>query len=128
MATIGTLAAFDPKNQTWDEYTEILEQFFAANQIAEADRQKAILISVVRAQTYSLMRNLLSPDKPKDKSFQELVLLIKKTTSIPSPVKLCKGTNLTLATASPMKLSWNMWLSCVVWRRTVTTATCCNRC
>ena len=44
MATIGTLAAFDRKNQTWDEYTEILEQFFVANEIDDADRQKAILI------------------------------------------------------------------------------------
>lgn len=77
MATIGTLAAFDPKNQTWDEYTEILEQFFEANEINERDRKKAILISVVGASTYSLMRNLLSPDKPKDKSFQELVALMK---------------------------------------------------
>uniref|UniRef100_A0A3B3H285 CCHC-type domain-containing protein n=1 Tax=Oryzias latipes TaxID=8090 RepID=A0A3B3H285_ORYLA len=78
MATIGTLAAFDPKSQTWDKYnTEILEQFFAANEIDNEDRQKAILISVVGAPTYSLMRNLLSPDKPKDKSFNELVLLMK---------------------------------------------------
>ncbi|XP_061570028.1 uncharacterized protein K02A2.6-like [Cololabis saira] len=77
MATIGTLAPFDPKIQTWDEYTEILEQFFEANEIEDEDRQKAILISVVGASTYRLMRNLLSPDKPKDKSFQELVLLMK---------------------------------------------------
>ncbi len=79
MATIGTLAAFDPKNQTWDEETEILQQFFAANEIDNADRQKAILISVVGASTCSPMGNLLSPDKPKDKSFQELVLLIEET-------------------------------------------------
>lgn len=77
MATIGTLAAFDPKNQTWDEYTEILEQFFMANGIDQAEKQRAILISVVGAATYSLMRNLLSPAKPKDKTFQELVLLMK---------------------------------------------------
>ncbi|XP_039887198.1 uncharacterized protein K02A2.6-like [Simochromis diagramma] len=77
MATIGTLVAFDPKNQTWDEYTEILEQFFAANGIDDAEKQRAILISVVGAATYSLIRNLLSPAKPKDKTFQELVLLMK---------------------------------------------------
>ncbi|XP_026006849.1 synaptotagmin-14 isoform X2 [Astatotilapia calliptera] len=77
MATIGTLVAFDPKNQTWDEYTEILEQFFVANGIDDAEKQRAILISVVGAATYSLMRNLLSPAKPKDKTFQELVLLMK---------------------------------------------------
>ncbi|XP_041651122.1 uncharacterized protein K02A2.6-like [Cheilinus undulatus] len=77
MATIGTLAAFDIKNQTWEEYCEILDQFYAANQIDDGDRQRAILISVVGASTYSLMRNLLSPEKPKDKSYQQLVLLLK---------------------------------------------------
>lgn len=51
MPTIGTLATFDTKNQTWDEYTEILEQFFMANAIDQAEKQRAILISVVGATT-----------------------------------------------------------------------------
>lgn len=46
ITTIDMLAAFDSKNQTWDEYKEILEQFFAANEIVNIDRQKAILIRV----------------------------------------------------------------------------------
>ncbi len=75
--TIGTPAAFDSKNQTWEEYCEIMEQFFAANEIEDADRQRAILISVVGASTYSLMRNLLRPEKPKDKTYPELVSLLK---------------------------------------------------
>lgn len=58
MATIGTLAAFDPKNQTRDEYTEILGQFFMANGIDEAEKQQAILISVVGAATYSLTQSV----------------------------------------------------------------------
>uniref|UniRef100_A0A8C9XTX2 Retrotransposon gag domain-containing protein n=1 Tax=Sander lucioperca TaxID=283035 RepID=A0A8C9XTX2_SANLU len=77
MATIGTLAVFDARNQTWEEYCEILEQFYEANQIDNGDRQRAILISVVGASTYSLMRNLLSQEKPKDKTYQELVSLLK---------------------------------------------------
>lgn len=77
MATIGTLAEFDQKNQSWEEYCEIMEQFFVANNIDDGDRQRAILISVVGTSTYSLMRNLLSPDKPKDKTYTELVRLLK---------------------------------------------------
>lgn len=49
--TIGTLAAFDTKNQTWEEYCEIMEQFFAANEISDQARQQAILISVVGPST-----------------------------------------------------------------------------
>lgn len=38
MTTIGTLLAFDAKGQTWEEYCEIMEQFFAANEITECSR------------------------------------------------------------------------------------------
>lgn len=54
--------------------------------IDNAERQKAILISVVGSSTYSLMHNLLSPDKPKDKSLQELVLLMKNHDPKPSKI------------------------------------------
>ncbi|XP_061156017.1 uncharacterized protein K02A2.6-like [Syngnathus typhle] len=77
MATIGTLAAFDAKNQSWEEYCEIMDQFFEANEIDDGDKQRAILLSVVGASTYSLMRNLLSPTKPKEKTYGELVALLK---------------------------------------------------
>ncbi len=59
MATIGTLAAIYTKNHAWEEYCEIMDQFFAADEI-DRDRQRIILISVVGASTYSLIRNLLS--------------------------------------------------------------------
>ncbi|KAL4009386.1 hypothetical protein ACER0C_003238 [Sarotherodon galilaeus] len=62
MATIGMLVAFNPKNQTWDK----------SNGIDDAEKHRAILISVIGAATYGLMRNL-SPGKPKDKTFQELL-------------------------------------------------------
>ncbi|XP_041863718.1 uncharacterized protein K02A2.6-like [Melanotaenia boesemani] len=77
MATIGTLVAFDAKTQSWEEYCEIMEQFFEANGIDDGDKQRAILLSVVGAATYSLIRNLLSPEKPKEKTYQQLVTLLK---------------------------------------------------
>lgn len=54
-----------------------MEHFFATNEITDAAIQKSILIKVIGAQTYSLMRNLLSPDKPGEKSFIDLVELLK---------------------------------------------------
>lgn len=77
MATIGSLPPFDAKVQAWEEYCEIMEHFFTANDITEGDKKKSILLSVVGAQTYSLMRNLLSPEKPGDKTFAQLVTLLK---------------------------------------------------
>nr|XP_055054019.1 uncharacterized protein K02A2.6-like [Misgurnus anguillicaudatus] len=55
---IGTLSTFDVKEQTWEEYCEILEQFFEANGIDDGEKQRAILISVVGPATYKLIRNL----------------------------------------------------------------------
>ncbi|XP_039543047.1 uncharacterized protein K02A2.6-like [Pimephales promelas] len=75
--TIGSLAAFDAQAQTWEEYSEVLEQFFVANGIEDEGKQRAILISVVGPQTYSVMRNILSPTKPSEKTFQQLVTLLK---------------------------------------------------
>lgn len=51
--------------------------FFEANGIEDGDRQRAILISVIGALTYSLLRNLLNPEKPKDKTYQQVVLILK---------------------------------------------------
>lgn len=44
---LGTLSAYEAKDQTWEEYCEILEQFCEANDINNGDKQRAILISVV---------------------------------------------------------------------------------
>lgn len=75
---IGTLLAFDVKEQTWEEYCEILEQFFEANGIDDEEKQRAILISVVGPATYKLIRNLVSPDKPSSKTFDQLKTLMKE--------------------------------------------------
>uniref|UniRef100_A0A1A8B3B1 Zgc:165409 n=1 Tax=Nothobranchius furzeri TaxID=105023 RepID=A0A1A8B3B1_NOTFU len=67
-AMLGTRSAFDVKEQTWEEYCEILDQFFAANKIGDEEKQRAILISMVGPATYKLMRNLVSPAKPSTKT------------------------------------------------------------
>lgn len=69
---IGSVTPFDDVSQSWEEYSEILDFFFEANDITEEDRQKAVLLSGVGATTYSLLRSLISPQLPKDKSYAEL--------------------------------------------------------
>ncbi|XP_031432706.1 uncharacterized protein K02A2.6-like [Clupea harengus] len=75
---IGTLSTFDAKEQTWEEYCEVLDQFFEANGIDDGEKQRAILISVVGPATYKLMRNLVSPDKPSSKTFDQLTQVMKE--------------------------------------------------
>ena len=75
--TVGNLSAFDSKEQTWEEYCEILDQFFEANGIDDGDKQRAVLISVVGPATYKLIRNLVSPDKPSTKTYDQIVTIMK---------------------------------------------------
>ncbi|XP_060771406.1 uncharacterized protein LOC132882151 [Neoarius graeffei] len=77
VSMVGTLTAFDSQAQTWEEYCEVLEHFFEANEIADGGRKRAILLSSVGSKTYSLMRNLLSPDKPGAKSYKDLTELLQ---------------------------------------------------
>lgn len=46
MPTYGKLEEFDENKETWTQYTERLGHYFAANDVAEEDRQRAILLSV----------------------------------------------------------------------------------
>ena len=76
-AMVGSPASIECQTQTWEEYSEVLDHFFEANGINNAGRRKDILLSSVGSQTYSLIRNLVSPAKPGDKSFDELVQLLR---------------------------------------------------
>ena len=75
MATMfGKLEEFDmATGKDWIQYIERMEYYFQANKITEGDTKKAILISVMGEKAYKLMRSLVSPAKPNDKSFGQLV-------------------------------------------------------
>ena len=77
MATHGVLDSFEPKKEDWESYTEQLEQYFVANDVQVAAKQRAILLSVSGAQTYQLIRNLVAPRKPTDCYFRELVDMVQ---------------------------------------------------
>ena len=77
MATHVSLGAFDCGVEEWTAYCERLEQYFLANDVEDAGKQRAILLSVCGAATYRLIRNLVAPDKPTDKSFAAIVKLVQ---------------------------------------------------
>ena len=76
MATHGTLGEFNPTREDWTSYAERLELYFTANDIV-TEKQQAILPSVCGAETYSLIRDLAVPTKPTEKTFAELVKIVK---------------------------------------------------
>ena len=46
MAKHGSIGEFDSDCETWKSYTERLTQYFAANDVESADKQRAILLSI----------------------------------------------------------------------------------
>ena len=74
----GSVGEFNADREDWVSYTEYLIQYFVANGISEeGDTRKAILLSSCGASTYQLIRNLVAPGKPTDKTFSQIVLLVQ---------------------------------------------------
>ena len=78
MAYLGTVSEFSSNLETWTTYVECLVQYLEANKIEDADQQLAVLLSVCGAATYRLIRNLVSPKKPTELKFSEIVEIVKK--------------------------------------------------
>ena len=78
MATglLGHLEQFDPALEEWPQYVERLEQFFVANDITgdgSAVKKRATFLAVVGRSAYNLLRSLIAPARPAEKTFEELV-------------------------------------------------------
>ena len=73
MALHGNIGEFNlESNDSWNDYTERLGQYFLANDVDAEAKKKEILLTVIGAQTYSLLKTLLSPDLPSGKTYDEL--------------------------------------------------------
>ena len=72
-----TISEFDNANEDWTSYTERLQHYFSANEIEADTKQKAILLSCCGPKTNQLVKNLLTPEKPADKSYADIVQLVK---------------------------------------------------
>ena len=68
---VGQIEAFHPEEDEWSIYLEQVEQYFDTNGITN-NRKRAIFLSVCGKTTYRVIRNLVNPDKPADKSFKEI--------------------------------------------------------
>lgn len=79
MATLlGKLEEFDKSKEDWTQYAERMDHFFAANEITDAAKKKSVFLAVIGPTTYTLLRNLVSPARPGDKTFAELVAALKE--------------------------------------------------
>ena len=73
---IGCLDELHVGEEDFDCYIERLEQYFIANDVPETKKVAAFL-SAMGAKAYELLRNLVAPDSPKDKRFNDLVKTLR---------------------------------------------------
>ncbi len=71
------IGAFDSTTESWMAYTERLEQFFIATDVASADKKRALLLSGCGPHTYSILQDIVLPAKPSEKTFDELCQLMQ---------------------------------------------------
>ena len=71
------MSAFEPENERISVYFERVQMFFVAKGIEE-DKQVPVFLSVLGAKVYALLRDLLAPAKPSDKSFDDLSDVLTK--------------------------------------------------
>ena len=77
-ALFGSMNEFDPEKEEWTQYVERLDHFFVANGIENVEKKRAILSTVIGPTTYRLLRNLLSPSRLDEKTYEELVDALKE--------------------------------------------------
>ena len=76
MAAYGKIDQFDPTAEEWSSYVERLQFYFIANDIDAAEKQRVVLLTVCGPETYTLACNLVVPEKPSAKTFDEFVKLL----------------------------------------------------
>ena len=84
-ALLEKIDAFNPEHEEWPQYIERLDQFFKANELTgddKATKWRATFLMVIGPGPYKLLRSLISPVKPIDKMYDDLV---KKLTEHYSP-------------------------------------------
>ena len=77
MALLGTVKEWDSAEEDWTHYIERVKFFFAANDVSTEGKKRAILLSVVGAKHYAVLRGL-AENKPEEKTFEELCTLMER--------------------------------------------------
>ena len=75
-AFLGKIDQFDSEQEEWPQHIERLDQFFKANDLTgdgKATKRCATFLMVIGPGPYKLLRSLISPVKPSDKTYDELV-------------------------------------------------------
>ncbi|KAK3728301.1 hypothetical protein QZH41_018117, partial [Actinostola sp. cb2023] len=91
MSVIGQIKEFDKAKEIFESYVERLENFMIANAVKK-EQKVAVLLTAVGPETYGLLRNLVTPDKPDSKEYKELVQILTEHLN-PKPLVIAERFN-----------------------------------
>ena len=78
MRLVGTLGPFNQGTTQWSSNSEKMEEYLLVNGVTEERKKVAILLSTIGSQTYDLLKDLYTSDKPNMKSFEEIVTKLEE--------------------------------------------------
>ena len=78
MALYGHINEFKPSEGTINDYIDRLDFYLEANEVTEVSKKRAILLTAVGPQQFRLLKDLTAPEKPVDKSYDALCMLLKQ--------------------------------------------------
>lgn len=108
--TVGNIGPFEENIEQWSSYTERFEYFVLANKIKD-ELLVPTFLSVIGGKTFNLLVQLVQPDKPGDKSYNEIVAILKKkTTILLNHWLLQRGSNFIKGTRKRENLFHSLWL------------------
>ena len=102
-AIVGRIQEFEPETEPFSAYWERLQLFFDANDIVEGKRV-SVLLTVIGAKHYALLRDLLAPRVPKDVTLDDLVSTLKAHFE-PKPLVIAERSTSTVVVRHPTNLS-----------------------
>ena len=73
---IGHIGEYDPQSENITSYLERLSLYMDANAVAD-ERKVPVLLTVIGAKVYGILKSLTSPDLPKAKSLDDLQKALK---------------------------------------------------
>ena len=76
-SVFGQIQEFDPSSELFTVYMERVNLFFTANDVPD-EKKVPVFLTVVGKPTYALLRDLLQPSSPIDKTLQDITDVLKK--------------------------------------------------
>ncbi|XP_070526962.1 uncharacterized protein [Cardiocondyla obscurior] len=83
---------FDIDKDDWKRFIDRIEQYFIANDIIEAAKKRSILLSKVNAATHDVIDKICKPNKPREKTYEELIKIVKDYLKPPASYLIHRNT------------------------------------